>query len=124
MATVKQKKAFDIAVENGGNMSRAMREAGYSPATAKTPDKLTKSDGYKELMEEYGLTEGLIARALVNDIKKKPKNRVAELKLASEILGMKAVQGTGENKTLIINITGETAQRYGLTASNPETSSD
>lgn len=52
MASQKQKRALEISLENGGNMSKAMREAGYSPATAKNPDKLTKSGGFLKLMEE------------------------------------------------------------------------
>ena len=40
-------------VENGGNVSRAMLDAGYSPATAKTPQKLTESKSWEQLLEEY-----------------------------------------------------------------------
>ena len=122
MATPRQKIAVDNLVENGGIISRAMIDAGYSKATAKTPQKLTESKGFKELMKEYGLTEGLIARALVEDIEKKPQNRIGELKLGSEILGMKATEGTGD-KNLTLIITGATAQRYGLN-SKPIPSSD
>ena len=43
MATIRQKKALAKIVENGGNVSKAMVEAGYSPMTAKTPQKLTES---------------------------------------------------------------------------------
>ncbi len=89
MATLKQRKAVEGMVENGGNASRAMLEANYSPETAHTPSKLTKSKGFRELMAEYGLTEGLITKALVSDIKKKPKKRFNELSLGAEILGMK-----------------------------------
>lgn len=53
MATTRQKKAADKLVENGGNVSKAMKDAGYSEATAKTPQKLTNSKGWEELMEEY-----------------------------------------------------------------------
>jgi hypothetical protein len=51
MATSKQKKAIAILVESGGDMpvSKAMVQAGYTPATAKTPQKLTESDAYKAL---------------------------------------------------------------------------
>lgn len=51
MATTKQSKAFEILVESGGDMpvSKAMKQAGYSPATAKTPKKLTESESYKAL---------------------------------------------------------------------------
>ena len=51
MPTLKQKLVASKLVENGGNISRAMVSAGYSPATAKTPQKLTKSKGWKDLMD-------------------------------------------------------------------------
>jgi len=54
MATLRQKKALEKLAENGGrSVSRAMVEAGYSPMTAKRPDKLTKSKGFQELAREY-----------------------------------------------------------------------
>lgn len=58
--TQKQKKAMEIAVENGGNVSRAMREAGYSPETAKNPSKLTETQAWKEMMEKYLPDEKLL----------------------------------------------------------------
>jgi len=39
-------------VENGGNVSKAMEQAGYSSATAKTPQKLTDSEGFVIALEE------------------------------------------------------------------------
>jgi hypothetical protein len=53
MATLKQKKAIKNMVENGGVVSSAMRDAGYSLATANTPQKLTESKGFEELKLEY-----------------------------------------------------------------------
>lgn len=50
MASKKQETAMKIAVENGGNVSKAMREAGYSPKTAKNPKKLTESEAWKKIM--------------------------------------------------------------------------
>ncbi len=52
MPTKKQLKAIDNLVENGGNVSKAMRDAGYSEMTAKTPQKLTESKAFNELMAE------------------------------------------------------------------------
>lgn len=54
MATQKQDRAFAILVENGGKtpVSKAMVEAGYSPATAKTPQKLTQSEAFKKLFPD------------------------------------------------------------------------
>jgi len=99
MPTIKQKKAVDNLVGNGGNVTRAMREAGYAEDTLNTPQKLTESKGFKELMAEYGLTEGLITKSLVADINKKPGERVKELNLGAEILGMKQEKPPGDGVT-------------------------
>lgn len=94
MATIKQRKAAERMVENGGNASRAMREVGYSPATAQNPKKLTESKGFLELCDELGLTDDLIVNALVADIKNKPKNRKAELELAAKMRGRLAAESS------------------------------
>lgn len=101
MATIKQRKALDRIVENGGNVSRAMMEVGYSPMTAKTPQKLTESIGFRELCEERGLTEEFLVDALVEDIEKKPQNRKAELELGLKILG-KLSDTPQANNTLVL----------------------
>jgi hypothetical protein len=87
MPTKRQENALKKMVENGGNVSKAMREAGYSPATAKTPSKLLDSAGFIELMDKLGLTDDLIVNALVEDIGSKKGNRVAELGLAVKMRG-------------------------------------
>ena len=51
--TTKQKLAASKLVENGGNIGKAMIAAGYSPATAKTPQKLTQSRGWQALMKKH-----------------------------------------------------------------------
>lgn len=84
--TIKQKRAIELAVENGGNVSKAMRDAGYSPATAKNPDKLTGTSTWAELMEAY-LPDDMLLRALSDDIEKKVGNRTAELTLAAKMKG-------------------------------------
>ncbi len=86
MATEKQKKAVDNMVENGGNVSKAMRDAGYTGATAKNPKKLTESGGFKELMEDY-LPDDMLLNALSDDIESKKANRKAELELAFKLKG-------------------------------------
>lgn len=47
-------------VENGGNVSAAMREAKYKVTTARTPSKLTKSKAFPELLEKYLPDEKLL----------------------------------------------------------------
>lgn len=52
--TAKQKAVAKKLLENPGkSIGSAMREAGYSPATAKNPSDLTESKGWKQLLEKY-----------------------------------------------------------------------
>jgi phage terminase small subunit len=58
--TTKQKLAVKNMVENGGNVSKAMRDAGYSVQTAKSPSKLTSSAKVQSelaaMLEAKGIT--------------------------------------------------------------------
>ena len=96
--TMKQRKALEKMVENGGNASRAMLDVGYSPNTAKNPKKLTGSLGFIGLCEKRGLTDDLLLNALVEDIKEKKGNRKAELELGFKIKG-RLVQKMDVKKT-------------------------
>ncbi len=60
MPTLKQKKAFQAVGVNGGNISKAMVEAGYSPSVSKRTDKLTNTKGWEELMSTC-LSDELLA---------------------------------------------------------------
>lgn len=64
MATEKQKRALANVVENGGNVSKAMKDAGYSVATAKTPQKLTQSQAFQKYMEKAGVTDEKLVSVL------------------------------------------------------------
>lgn len=86
MATIKQRKALDNLIENRGNVSKAMRDAGYTEASAKNPSNLTNSVAYQELMEAY-LPDDMLLRALADDIEKKESNRKPELELAFKLKG-------------------------------------
>lgn len=52
--------ALSKMVENGGNASQAMKDAGYSQAMAKNPQKLTRSKAVKNalapLLKKHNLT--------------------------------------------------------------------
>lgn len=90
MATLKQRRAIDELVGNGGmSIAKAMIKSGYTEATANTPSKLTESKGFKQICEEIGLTDNFLTKALYNDIKNKPSKRLGELSLAFEITGRK-----------------------------------
>lgn len=77
---------MELVAENGGNISKAMRDAGYSHQTAKTPQKLTQSASWQELMDAY-LPDDMLLRALSDDIEKKAGNRTPELTLAVKMKG-------------------------------------
>ena len=68
MPTFRQKLVASKLVENGGNIGKAMVAAGYSPNTAKTPGKLTKSKGWQKLMDSLFPDELLLKnhRELLN----------------------------------------------------------
>lgn len=88
MPTIKQKRAVVKIIENHGNVSKSMLQVGYSPNTAKKPQNLTESAGYLQIMDELGLTENFLVKALKEDIELKPQNRKPELELAVKMRGM------------------------------------
>ncbi len=82
MTTVKQKLAVKKTLENGGNVSKAMKEAGYSKAMAKNPQKLTESLGWQELMEKELPDSNLIKvhkEGLSNNMPKDLKGLIEEV---------------------------------------------
>lgn len=118
MATFRQIQAVNNLVENGGNVSRAMLEAGYSPATAKTPQKLTESVGFSELMEAY-LPDDMLLGALSDDIEAKKGNRKAELELAFKLKGkMVEKQDVTSNGQTLLVVPAPVAQAFNV---NPNT---
>lgn len=119
MSTIKQKMALAKIVENGGNVTQAMRDAGYSEGSVNNPSSLTRSEGFKALLKASGLDEDLVVSALVEDIKKKPQNRAKELKLASEILGLQrqgsiTIAGEDPEKPIILFMPSCLIEKFGL----------
>ncbi|MES2436607.1 MAG: hypothetical protein V4519_01220 [Patescibacteria group bacterium] len=53
MATLRQKLAFNKTIENQGNVSKAMKEAGYSRSHAHNPQSLVKSKGFQQMLQNY-----------------------------------------------------------------------
>lgn len=88
MSTIKQQIAAHKIVENRGNVSKSMMQAGYSKTTAKNPSNLLDSKGFKDIAAQSGLDQNLIINCLVEDIKNKPGQRKQELELAAKLLGL------------------------------------
>ncbi len=86
MATLKQRKVLKDLAENGGKpLGLAMREAGYSEVTSKSPQKLTESKGWNELLEEM-LPDSLISKVHKKLLEKKEKIVVGAGNGYSEII--------------------------------------
>jgi hypothetical protein len=101
MTTLKQQLAIQKTVENGGNVTQAMREVGYAETTIHNPSNLTTSKAYREMFYASGLTEELVTTALVEDIREKKGRRISELLLAAELLGMRKIGVTIANQVIV-----------------------
>ena len=64
-ASIKQRKAMRNVMENNGNVSKAMRDAGYTNASAKNPKMLTTSKGWEEQMAQ--LEADIDVNAVIKD---------------------------------------------------------
>lgn len=78
MATHRQKLVAQKLVENGGKQGKAMMSAGYSSATAKTPQILTESKGWKELMVLY-FSDNEVRRTLKTVVRNYFKSNPSEM---------------------------------------------
>lgn len=124
MPTIKQKLVASKLVENGGNMGLAMRESGYSPATAKTPQKLTTSKGWATLMKEFLPDNDLLKthRELLKSYKLEicqfPKQESDEAirKIVEKIPGWKviAIEQTEKNKMCVMAVPDTNARKGAL----------
>jgi len=65
-----------------------LENAGYGSSLQNSPQRVLASTGFKQALNDLGLTEELITSSLVDDIEAKPEKRLGELKLGAEMLGM------------------------------------
>lgn len=128
MATDRQEDLAEAIVINKSlphykrkNKKDLVVSVGYSETVAdKKATEIIQSKGVQETLSKRGLTKDLITEALVFDIENKPKRRERELRLGAEILGL-TEHDKAKNNILIINVSGQSAQRYGA---DPSTSTD
>lgn len=129
--TTKQKIAFSKVVK-GSSISKAMREVGYAESTSKRSNKLTRSQGWEFLMRKH-LPDATLAKKhkeLLNktekivvgigqghsEIKDTGQPHSDAVKALDIAYKLKSRYGSdpASNKVLIINITAEAAQKYGI----------
>ena len=136
MATTRQKIAIKNVL-NGTTIKKSMEIAKYSPTTAATTGKLTRTKGWKELMEKH-LPDKLLAKKHLEGLEattKKPhlidrddkgrpvydyvpeddySTRHKYLDSAYKIKSKYPKESQEGNKTLVVVISGESAQRYDI----------
>ncbi len=65
MATTKQIKAVNEIITNHSSVKEAMKKAGYAKGSiANTTTNLTKTKGFRELMEQIGISDEKLAQRL------------------------------------------------------------
>jgi 2-hydroxychromene-2-carboxylate isomerase len=96
-----QRIVAEKMLANGGKASKAIREAGYSEAMARNPQKITKSKGFRQIANEIGLTDDYVLDCLKEDIQMKPQNRLGELTLVSKIKGM-LTEASGNTTNILV----------------------
>ena len=121
MGTIRQKRVAKLIVEasamDNPPTAGAMLESVRYGKISKQPSRILESKGVKEELEKLGFTVAG-ADKVVEKILYKGKKEETKLKAADIVykrLGAYEDTKQGASKTLIVQISGETAQRYALT---------
>lgn len=122
MATInptrKQRNLAKVTLENPTlTKGELVALGGYTGSVIKNPNRALESQGYLKALDEYGLTEELLTKSLVADIKAKPKNRKPELELGYKIRGMLNPEEKPNNQVVVVNISSEIAKKYDINES-------
>lgn len=84
-------------------LDKVLGSVGYGTGLQHNPNRVIESAGFKQAIRDLGLTEELITTSLVEDINLKPQERIQELKLGAEILGMKEDEEKPKENTKVYN---------------------
>lgn len=131
MSTVKQKRVARLIIENANldkplNKGQLVEMGGYSKTVADAkPQHIIDQQGVKEALRDFGFTEDnakMVVSEIMLDSKRDPNARLKATDQVFKVHGSYKHEEEG-NKTLIIQITPETANRYALTPSDTEGSS-
>lgn len=121
MSTIKQKNLAKLTLQHPTLPKGELVEmGGYGVATQNNPSKALESKGYLQELDKLGLTDELIVNSLVEDIRAKPKNRISELRLASEIRGLNKNEEQQTTRPIIINMPLQVNQRFEIDGTDTE----
>jgi hypothetical protein len=130
MATLRVEKLAKKVLHDNVGVSKAMIAVGYAPSSARTPQRVTKTKGFQELMQKYLPDKHLQEKHrefldaprqirtykkgdMVSETIETDPSAVRALDMAYKLKGRYSSEEV--NKTLIINISAESANRYGVT---------
>lgn len=85
--TIRQQRAILNLVENGGNMSKAIKDAGYSDAMAKNPDRVFAVPVVQSVLDKIGLSASEVLEVIRRKLDAKKFVQVAfsdDLELSDE----------------------------------------
>ena len=109
--TPKQRKYFEErmkqAKEHRTNKKEAALNAGYPPSMANSAmNTIESTRGFRQLIEDK-LPDGDILDYLAEDLRKKPQERLPELKLVADIKGWRDKNVTVKTDNTMINLLKE-----------------
>lgn len=132
MPTIRQKKAFKEVV-SGSTISGAMLKVGYSESTAKRTNKLTRTQGWNELLETLLSDEKItkVHNKLLNkkesfivsdgartgshvEFTDQPHSDAAKAIDMAYKLKRKYESEAINNNVIVVNVSGEAASKYGI----------
>lgn len=123
MASVRQNRVAQEIIKNAKrhkpiSKGEIVRRAGYTMAQSKAPKAILESKGVKDELEDMGFTVAG-ADKVVGRILYRGKKEETRIKAAQEVYKRHGAYAHEEgNKTLILMVTPESAQRYNLQIAN------
>ncbi len=129
MSTTKQKRVAKLIIENSTldkplNAGEIVEKSRYSQSMVIKPGVVINSDGVKEALNDYGFSEDnakKVVSEIMLDKKQKADSRLRATDQVFKVHKSYGSEGEG-NRTLIINIVPETAQRYAISPSTENNS--
>lgn len=125
---IRRRKAISLIAKHNGNVGAAMREAGYPVSTSKQPHRITGSQEYKDLIEEFLPDQMLLERhseivnaprihrtfikgQIVEETEETDPSQVRALDMAYKLKG-KYNDNASTTNVLIVQLSDTSASRY------------
>lgn len=115
MPTLKQKRLAQLVIEHAKDTNitkgKLVEMGGYGHSIQIAPEKAFNSKGFLQELDNLGLTDELLTKSLVADIKAKKKNRARELELGFKVRGRLKEQPDGNTTNNLIIVEADRTAR-------------